>query len=163
MAIADRIVVMNRGRIEDVGTPASIYMRPRSLFSAGFMGEANFLPARVRSVTAVEAEVETALGRAVLPASAFVSAAPVAGRSVTLCIRPEHFRNAGADGPVISLGLGRITGSAFFGTHHRCHVAAGDTLLTAHLPQTDDPQPGATLDLRLKADSIVALEDGAEE
>lgn len=161
MAIADRIVVMNRGRIEDVGTPASIYMRPRSLFSAGFMGEANFLPAKVRGLSANEAEVETALGRVALPASAFVSGMPAAGRDVTLCIRPEHFRSASAAVPTVSLGRGRITGSAFFGTHHRCHVAADGTALTAHLPQTEEPEVGAELDLRLKADSIVVLQDGA--
>jgi len=161
MAIADCIVVMNKGRIEDVGTPASIYMRPRSLFSAGFMGEANFLPATVQRVAADEAEVETTLGRAVLPAAAFVSGSPVAGSAVTLCIRPEHFRSAHADGPTVSLGRGRITGSAFFGTHHRCHVAADGATLTAHLPQTETPDIGAELDLRLKADSIVVLQDGA--
>jgi spermidine/putrescine transport system ATP-binding protein len=161
MAIADRIVVMNKGRIEDVGTPASIYMRPRSLFSAGFMGEANFLPARVRGAAGNEAEVETALGRVALPTAAFVSGVPAAGSDVTLCVRPEHFRSAAAEVPTVSLGRGRITGSAFFGTHHRCHVAAGDTMLTAHLPQTDNPEAGAELDLRLKADSIVVLQDGA--
>lgn len=161
MAIADRIVVMNRGRIEDVGTPASIYMRPRTLFSAGFMGEANFLPATVRRTAADEAEVETALGRAVLPAAAFVSGLPMAGRAVTLCIRPEHFRSERADTPTVSLGRGRIAASAFFGTHHRCHVAAGESVLTAHLPQTETPQVGDLLDLRLKADSIVVLQDEA--
>ena len=105
--------------------------------------------------------METTLGRAVLPAAAFVSGSPVAGSAVTLCIRPEHFRSAHANEPTVSLGRGRITGSAFFGTHHRCHVEANGTVLTAHLPQTDDPQVGAELDLRLKADSIVVLQDGA--
>ncbi|MCR6498099.1 TOBE domain-containing protein [Shinella sp. CPCC 101442] len=125
------------------------------------MGEANFLPARVLGASGGEVEVETALGRVVLPASAFTSGHPVAGRAVTLCIRPEHFRSANADAPTVSLGRGRITGSAFFGTHHRCHVSADGTTLTAHLPQTDSPEVGAELDLRLKADSIVVLEDGA--
>ncbi len=161
MAIADRIVVMNKGRIEDVGTPASIYMRPRSLFSAGFMGEVNFLPARMRGTAGGEAEVETALGRVALPAAAFVSGVPADGRDITLCIRPEHFRSAMPDTPTVSLGRGRITGSAFFGTHHRCHVAAAGAALTAHLPQTETPEVGAELDLRLKADSIVVLQDGA--
>ncbi|MCJ8054854.1 TOBE domain-containing protein [Shinella curvata] len=125
------------------------------------MGEANFLPATVRGTSGSEAQVETTLGRVALPASAFVSGSPAVGKDVTLCIRPEHFRNANADVPTVSLGRGRITGSAFFGTHHRCHVAAGDTVLTAHLPQTDNPEAGAELDLRLKADSIVVLQDGA--
>ena len=162
MAIADRIVVMNKGRIEDVGTPASIYMRPRSLFSAGFMGEANFLPAEVRGTKGNDTELETALGTLVLPAAAFVSGVPTAGSDVTLCIRPEHFSGAGTQVATVSIGHGRITGSAFFGTHHRCHVAAGGLQFTAHLPQADKPDVGAELELRLKAQSIVVLEDRAE-
>ena len=161
MAIADRIVVMNKGRIEDVGTPSSVYMRPRSLFSAGFMGEANFLPAKICGIATDEAEVETMFGRLVLPASAFATGMPETGSTVTLCIRPEHFRSAAAAVPTVSLGRGRITGAAFFGTHHRCHVAAAGMVLTAHLPQTENPSAGTELDLRLKADSIVVLQDGA--
>lgn len=45
MAMADRIALMNAGRIVDAGTPESIYLRPASLFSAGFMGEINRMPA----------------------------------------------------------------------------------------------------------------------
>jgi len=41
MAIADRIVVMNGGRIEDQGPPRDVYLRPKTLFSAGFMGDVN--------------------------------------------------------------------------------------------------------------------------
>jgi spermidine/putrescine transport system ATP-binding protein len=39
MSIADRVVVMNRGRVEDVGPPSRVYLRPASLFTAAFMGE----------------------------------------------------------------------------------------------------------------------------
>ena len=43
MAIADDIIVMNAGRVRDAGTPEAIYLRPRSEFSAAFMGEANLV------------------------------------------------------------------------------------------------------------------------
>ncbi|MCF3640575.1 ABC transporter ATP-binding protein [Rhizobium sp. TRM95111] len=159
MAIADRIVVMNQGRIEDVGAPASIYMRPRSLFSAGFMGEANFLPATVCGMAAGQTEVETAVGRIALPASAFISV-PAAGTDVTLCIRPEHFRAGERNGATISLGRARIRDTAFFGTHHRCHLtteSAPVTLLTAHLPQTAEIAEGQMIDLVVDARDLVAL------
>ena len=45
MAIADRIVVMNQGRVEDFGTPEEIYLHPKTLFTANFMGDMNRLPA----------------------------------------------------------------------------------------------------------------------
>lgn len=44
MAIADRIVVMNHGKVEDVGPPEDIYLRPKTLFSANFMGDINLIP-----------------------------------------------------------------------------------------------------------------------
>ena len=47
LSMSDRIAVMNRGRIEQVGTAAEIYERPRSRFVAEFIGETNLLPARI--------------------------------------------------------------------------------------------------------------------
>ena len=52
LAIADRVVVMNAGGIEQIGTPAEIYRRPASRFVAEFVGAANWLPARRRTRTA---------------------------------------------------------------------------------------------------------------
>ena len=43
MALADRIVILNEGRIEQIGTPEEIYRRPASLFAADFIGESNIL------------------------------------------------------------------------------------------------------------------------
>nr|WP_307725730.1 ABC transporter ATP-binding protein [Ciceribacter naphthalenivorans] len=166
MAIADRIVVMNHGHIEDVGASSEIYMRPRSLFSAGFMGEANFLDAKVSGICAGEVRVETALGSAVLPMAAFTAGMPGEDKSVTLCIRPEHFRSGGEEGETVTLGRARIIDSAFFGAHHRCHLRAEgavDIVITAHLPQTAEPHVGDVLDLAVPADSIVALANGKGE
>lgn len=160
MAIADRIVVMNHGRIEDVGRPSDIYMRPRSLFAAGFMGEANFLPGRVISIAEGEAQVETALGSAIIPITAFTGDMPSPEQKINLCIRPEHFRSVGEEGAMVALGHARITDSAFFGAHHRCHLQPqghSEIVITAHLPQTAHPQPGDELELAVKADTIVAL------
>jgi spermidine/putrescine transport system ATP-binding protein len=160
MAIADRIVVMNKGRIEDAGAPSSIYMRPRSLFSAGFMGEANFLPATVRETGADAAVVESALGRFPLLVSAFPGSAPASGQTVTLCIRPEHFRASTPGQETLSLGRAQIVDSAFFGTHHRCHLTAESspsTVLTAHLSQTAEIVPGQMIDLVVDARDLIAL------
>ncbi len=57
MAIADRIVVMNKGLIEDEGAPERVYRRPKSRFAAAFLGEMNFVPAEVRA-----GRLATALG-----------------------------------------------------------------------------------------------------
>lgn len=51
LAISDRIVVMNKGQIEQIGTPQEIYSAPRSVFVANFVGKSNVLPATVRTVS----------------------------------------------------------------------------------------------------------------
>ena len=142
MAIADRIVVMNAGRIEDVGSPQDIYLAPRSLFSASFMGEINRIPATGRGD-----RVETPLGLL-----------PLAGQGdLMLCLRPE---NIGAEG-ALPLGAARLLDSAFFGTHHRCHfapLAAPDLQLVAHLPQAAHPVPGAVMPLYGRAPVLLPKE-----
>ncbi|MCZ8159023.1 MAG: TOBE domain-containing protein [Rhizobiaceae bacterium] len=124
------------------------------------MGEANFLPGRVISIAEGEAQVETALGSAPIPITAFTAGRPQTNSKVTLCIRPEHFRSATEDGAAVALARARITDSAFFGAHHRCHLkpeSGADIVITANLPQTAHPKPGDMLDLSVKADTIVAL------
>ncbi|WP_431323619.1 ABC transporter ATP-binding protein [Rhizobium sp. YTU87027] len=161
MAIADRIVVMNHGKIEDVGPPSEIYMRPRSLFAAGFMGEINFIPGAIKDVDATRAIVETRLGKVALPKSCFTAGMPSVGQATMLCIRPEHFRRAGeGDGPVIALGQATVSGSAFFGTHYRCHLTPGgasEMRIVAHMPQSAALMEGQAATLAVNVGDIVAL------
>ncbi|MDR6871622.1 multiple sugar transport system ATP-binding protein [Bosea sp. BE125] len=91
MTLADRIVVLQSGRIEQIGTPLELYNRPDNLFVAGFIGSPrmNLLPARAAGQGAVavgEAGQVVELGR---------ETALTAGTSVTLGIRPEHIALAG--------------------------------------------------------------------
>ncbi len=133
MAIADRIVVMNAGRIEDLGPPQQVYLTPASLFSASFMGEINLIPA-----TPNGHGIDTPLGPLPL--------ASTAKGPQTLCLRPENTGLAGD----MALGPATLIEAAFFGTHHRCHfapLASPDLRLTAHLPQSGHPGVGATVEL----------------
>lgn len=84
MTMADRVVVLNGGRVEQIGTPLELYDRPANQFVAGFIGSPsmNFL-----SGTITERGFETA--GIVLPLP--VSAAGFAGKQAVYGIRPEHF------------------------------------------------------------------------
>ena len=125
MAIADRIVVMNYGKIEDIGPPQDIYLRPSSLFSANFMGEMNIVPMTIEK------------GKAVMPfGSIAIENIP---ENPQLCIRPE---NIGLTGE-FEMGPAILESSSFFGTYHRCHfrpVAHPDTELVVHLPLGEVPE-----------------------
>jgi spermidine/putrescine transport system ATP-binding protein len=134
MAIADRIVVMNAGRIEHHGPPREVYLQPKTLFTAGFMGEINRIP-----VT-----------------GGLAPFGPVPVSDGTLLIRPEAIGLAGS----LHIGPCKVEDAAFFGTHVRAHVsplAASGLRLVVHLPQSQLPVPGAVLDLR--ADSHVVLQE----
>lgn len=160
MAIADRIVVMNAGKIEDVGRPEDIYMRPKTLFSASFMGEVNFIPGTLEAIGDDQATIKTALGTVDLPRTAMGGASFVKGSSVTLAIRPEHFRASTGTGPRITLGKAKVEDGSFFGTHHRAHLSPVDypnRIITAHMPQSAIIEPGVWVELTLDPASVVIL------
>ncbi len=86
MTMSDRIVVMNEGRIEQVGPPTEIYRRPSNRFVADFIGKANFVKGTVRGTDEDRLSIET-LGSTFSVPSATNSYR--AGQEVTLVIRPE--------------------------------------------------------------------------
>ena len=92
MTLADRIVVLSAGRIEQVGSPLDLYEHPENLFVAGFIGSPrmNFIPATVVEADAASATVQIASGELIRCALDASAAAP--GDTVTLGVRPEHLR-----------------------------------------------------------------------
>ncbi len=159
MAIANDIVVMNAGHVEDTGSPESIYLSPKTLFSATFMGETNVLPGRVTTINEAQVMIDTSLG----PVSTFrksdVNGDIVVGDTVQVCFRPEHVHiNHPATENLQSLGKATITDHAFFGSHQRCQLLAADNQhYTAHLPQTSPVPRDADVGLMVDRGSIVLL------
>jgi multiple sugar transport system ATP-binding protein len=90
MTLADRIVVFNGGRIEQVGPPLELYHEPDNLFVAGFLGAPtmNFLAGELRHSEAGRAAIGLSRGGALVEAA--VAAPPAPGSRVTVGIRPEH-------------------------------------------------------------------------
>ena len=97
MTLADRIVVLNAGRIEQIGAPLELYEHPGNLFVAGFIGSPrmNFFEATLLSAQAGQATVELADGSHL---RCEVDAARArAGDKVTLGVRPEHLKPGSGD------------------------------------------------------------------
>jgi multiple sugar transport system ATP-binding protein len=92
MTLADRIVVLNVGHVEQVGAPLDVYHRPRTLFAAGFLGspKMNFLRGKVAEVA--EHRVVVSLEGGGSAAAHVDPGGLVAGDGVTLGIRPEHLQ-----------------------------------------------------------------------
>jgi spermidine/putrescine transport system ATP-binding protein len=84
MALADHIVVMNHGRIEDQGPPDRVYGRPATRFTATFMGESTIIPGHVEG----GGRIRTALGH-------FDVGGDIPTQEVHVAIRPEHVQLGG--------------------------------------------------------------------
>ena len=127
MTLADKVVVLNGGKIEQVGSPLDLYHQPANLFVAGFLGtpKMGFLKGRVSRLDAQSCEVELDAGtRIQLPLSG-PSLSP--GSPVTLGIRPEHLNLAkpGECSLTVTADVGERLGSDTY-----CHVitACGEPL-----------------------------------
>jgi spermidine/putrescine transport system ATP-binding protein len=155
MSIADKIVVMNHGRIEDVGSPRKVYLRPSSLFSANFMGESNLIPGRVTSRAGGHVTVATPFGDCVLDSDAEPD------REVSLMLRPEQVLLAPpATGDAIGLGRATVSAIVFQGTHLK--VAARSALdglgeLKLSLPADTRLAEGDDIEVHAVAGDIVVL------
>jgi putative spermidine/putrescine transport system ATP-binding protein len=112
LALADRICLMNDGRIEQVGTPEDIYERPRNTFVADFIGVSNVLHGQIESD---EERIRTADGVLPLPAGC---AAP-AGEECALVVRPEKIVFCASDEAFVS---GRVDESIYAGSETKLLV-----------------------------------------
>jgi putative spermidine/putrescine transport system ATP-binding protein len=86
LTMSDRIVLLNEGRIEQMGTPDELYFRPRSLFAAEFLGDSNILAGKVDG-TGTSASVETEAGHKIACRS---STTAKVGEAVKVMVRPEN-------------------------------------------------------------------------
>ncbi len=146
MAMADRIVIMNQGRVEQIGTPQEIYDRPRTMFVADFIGAPpmSFLG------------VETALRRG--DRSIEIDGVPVempevfedrAEAKFALGVRPENVSFADA-----SRLRGRVIGAEYLGTTQIVTVVTANGQVKARLPSGNAVRVGETVGLALRSDRL---------
>ena len=158
MTLADRIVVLSAGKIEQVGTPLELYEHPCNLFVAGFIGspKMNFIDGEIIDASASHASVRLASGaqlRALVDASA---AKP--GDKVTLGVRPEHFQ-VGGDVNVINATVTFVEslGSA---THAYCAFPGVEDALTCEFDGRTKVRTGDVLSLSIPAEACYLFEAG---
>ncbi len=147
MTLADKVVVLNAGRVEQVGSPLELYHAPANLFVAGFLGtpKMGFLKGKVSRLDGQGCEVELEAGtRISLPLS---DPGLSVGSPVTLGIRPEHLELAkpGDCTLQVTADVGERLGSDTF-----CHVrTASGEALTMRIRGDMASQYGETLKLHL--------------
>src|SRR2546429_81737 len=146
MAMADRIAIMNQGRVEQTGTPQEIYDRPRTMFVADFIGapSMSFLGLRAsprrgdRSIAVDGVPVEMPEMLENRPEGKFA-----------LGVRPENV--SFADGSPLR---GQVIGAEYLGTTQIVTVKSANGQVKARLPSGTAVQVGETVGLKLRPDKL---------
>jgi spermidine/putrescine ABC transporter ATP-binding subunit len=133
LALADQVVVMNKGNIGQIGTPTEVYSRPKSRFVANFIGKSNVFAATLCGNDGKALSCTLASGETVRIAD---GAGAVSGKPIHFFVRPEqlflsHPGGALADGAKLA---GKVRHVVYKGAHQSIHVAlAGGQLIEAQV------------------------------
>jgi multiple sugar transport system ATP-binding protein len=148
MTLADRVVVMNKGRIEQVGPPQVLYHEPASKFVAGFIGSPgmNFLPCRLEKDGDRLVVLLTDGTRLPVPAERVARYAAHAGRALELGLRPEHVTEQRGRPDAADLQM-QVVVVEPMGMETLLHGSIGGGEATARIDPASAPKPGETITL----------------
>lgn len=155
LAMADRIVVMNQGVIEQVGTPEQVFSRPASPFVAGFLGDMNFIPGFVA------AEGHISAGNVMFPVSGMGNLA--IGTEVSLCIRPADIVLEASSSRASSALQAKVKAVSFRGGFYRLALHCDqisqslEIEITRNMWEGLDIAEGSTLAISLPTDRLIVF------
>jgi len=128
LTMSDRIAVMSKGKVQQMGTPVEVYERPANKFVADFIGESNFLEGKVKSISKEEASVFVpGLNTEVIGMP--ISEGIVKGEDVVVCIRPEKIRIAEKNAVNQNMFHARVTNTVYIGADTHIYVDLHGTKL----------------------------------
>jgi spermidine/putrescine transport system ATP-binding protein len=157
IAIADELVVMSRGHIADAGSPERVYLKPRTRFTAEFMGQSNFIDGVLHIRDGNRLIVDTVIGLLAVPAAPDAVFRP--GEPVSILVRPEHFLTGDESRMGARIGPMRVLSTSFRGTFHQAELQHESLPLeiSVILPQASTTAPGDVIDVGLKLECAVVL------
>jgi len=154
LSLADVVAVMDDGRFMQISSPRDLYDRPNTEFVAGFVGRANLVPAEVIAAevggSAQRVSVSTPYG----VVECFTERPRTAGERATLAVQPEALAIAP---PVNGAVTGTVEGVAFIGDATELVVRVNDSILVAKVTTADAPAAGATVTVRINAQTCTLL------
>jgi iron(III) transport system ATP-binding protein len=158
LTISDQIAIMNQGKIVEIGSPQDIYLRPRSLFAANFVGLMNVIPAKKKShLAGNEALLEIPFGemRCVLQSNR------INGAEIHVLVRPENITillSAPLD--VNNVWSGQLVEKTFLGESLDCQVSMGGFLLRARVDPYSKVKEGDKVFVQIDASRCTTLSAG---
>ena len=165
MTLADRIVLMREGRIEQQGAPLELFEHPDTKYVAGFLGSPsmNFIPAQLHSdASGLCLNLAAGLSLA-LPNSRFGHLQERVGTAVLLGVRPEHIQRKGAERPgmapvQVDIELVQPTGSRTF-----VEFKLGDSTTVAELQAHDVQRSGERIALDVDMNRVILIDPTSEQ
>ena len=165
MTLADRIVLMREGRIEQQGAPLELFEHPDTKYVAGFLGSPsmNFIPAQLHSDASGLCLILGAGLSLALPTSRFGHLQDRVGTAVLLGVRPEHIQRKGAErqgmAPVhVDIELVQPTGSRTF-----VEFKLGDSTTVAELQAHDVQRSGERIALDIDMNRVILIDPTSEQ
>ncbi|GEC89773.1 MULTISPECIES: ABC transporter ATP-binding protein [Brevibacillus] len=162
LALSDRIVVMNHGFVEQIGTPLEIYNQPASEFVHTFIGKTNRLEGEVIGIDGDVLTLQTTGGMLVKAAKQQRTVA--LHEKVIIFIRPEKIKLTDT---AVSEEVNRVKGhlqlASFLGSYTECEVKVGEHTLSVKVQMTDrsvDRQEGQTVYCQWNADDVLVMPAG---
>ncbi len=163
MMMGDRIVVMNEGRIQQVGTPAEVYQHPANRFVAEFIGAppmnlfaGSFSKSNLSSDALV---IKTQLGEWELPGAQIGTADDMEGREVLLGLRPEDIRVS--DAPACGFDA-EVLVSQSLGAEVHAEFSCGGVEFTVRLNDNEPPSVGDVVRLSVARERIHLFDSASE-
>ena len=133
MVLSDRVAVMDNGYIVEIGKPQDIYLEPKKLFTAKFVGQSNLLPGEVVSTDGATTTVKTPIGQIAMGGSS--GSAPSGG---FLMVRPEHipmgWTKENLPSSDVNVFEGTIVSETFTGKLLDCRVRVGEFTFEVQTP-----------------------------
>ncbi|SFD97615.1 ABC transporter ATP-binding protein [Roseivivax sediminis] len=162
LSMSDRIAVMSRGRIRQIGTPSEIYDHPQNQFVSTFVGDANLFAATLVSREGGAARIT--VGKTPFEVQTFQDALPAPG-PVSLFVRPEQCRLTEAGQPATVTA--RVALSVYQGSHAEVHLdcaEAEEGRVMLRVPASAAPKPGTDVGIELPrtGPAIYAREEEGE-
>ena len=158
MALADRIIVMNRGQIEQVGSPADVYERPRSRFVNDFVGSMNALKGVVADVDGPRVALNC--GEYEVLGHVASDSQLARGDRATATMRPEKLSIlVDRDDGAANQWTARVAAAVYYGDHREYQVELGDQLVSLTTPANVDVPRGARVIVTCDPSEVVVIAD----
>ena len=153
LAISDMIVSMNKGRIEQIDKPRTVYDRPKNRFVADFIGTANILPGAVVRKNGAVMYIET-------PVGCFTSSTAIEGdgKDISICLRPEDFTIVPTQENAENVFTGKVRNAVYMGNALDLFVQKGDHIVRASVDKQFIVDEGSIISLAVPMERVHTVE-----